>query len=159
MSDTTFAWVAFVAVMIGGLGVHCLVRLVRRTIKVPPIAADSDPAQLAWEELYMRRDTSGHWVGAVERIIFFGSLLLVPHDAPVAIAAWLAFKVAAKWEAWNHMGYVPDHIEDIPPLTLALARRIWAAQGYATLVVGTSANFLLAAAGVAFARYGRTWLC
>ena len=23
------------------------------------------------------------------------------------MATWLAFKVAAKWEAWNHIGYVP----------------------------------------------------
>jgi hypothetical protein len=123
----------------------------RSQIVIPRIS--TDPAiEGFWRELSGHPDVSGMWVGIFERTILFGALYMESWEA---VGIWLVFKVAAKWEAWNHMGYVPD-IPDIAnsvrPLEWAFARRIWAAQGYATFVVGTAANVLLAAGGVFLAK-------
>jgi len=157
MNDAISELTGLLVTMVGGLCVKPLLEVLREKIKVPEIS-DVAETQAAWEKLISHPDASGRWVGTLERLVFFAALHLQPREAAAAIGVWLAFKVAAKWEAWNHMAHVPERIRGVPPLRLAVARRIWAAQGYATLVVGTSANFLLAACGAALAYYGWVWL-
>jgi hypothetical protein len=161
MVDHVFAVIGFLLTMaLGGCVKPFIEWLRKKEITVPPISDDpTAPAQRAWKELIDRRDEGGKWIGRLERIIFFVALYLGRESAVPAIGLWLAFKVAAKWEAWNHMGYVPDASDvNVDPLKYALARRIWAAQGYATFVMGTGASLIIAAIGAAVARCGRSWL-
>jgi hypothetical protein len=75
-----------------------------------------------------------------------------------AVGIWVVFKVAAKWEARNHLAYVPDTVEGVSDLEWAAARRVWAAREYATFVVGTAANLVLAAAGVWIGKCGPSFI-
>jgi hypothetical protein len=151
-----FLFSGLAVTMGGGIGVWTLLKHFRRKTRIPRISKTFRNAliQARWIRLVRHPDRSGIWVGHMERFVFFCSLLLLRHGGAGVVAAWLAFKVAAKWEAWNHMAFVPDEIRRVPPLLLARARRIWAAQGYATFVIGTWTNFLLAALGVAIAKLG-----
>jgi hypothetical protein len=138
------------------------VEYLRRRLHVPSISDDL-AIQAAWEKLTERRDEAGRWVGSLERLVFFSALLLgttKANEAVAAIGVWLAFKVAAKWESWNHMAYVPESVPGVDdPLRYALARRIWAAHGYATFVMGTGMNFVVAAACAALTYLSWMWLC
>jgi hypothetical protein len=158
MIDIPFAVTGFLGTMlIGGCATPSFLAFLRRQIPVPAIS--DDPAvHEEWKKLIKHPDESGKWIGHLERMIFFFALFIDAKDAAAAIGVWLAFKVAAKWEAWNHMAYVPDRVKDVPPLRLASARRIWAAHGYATFVMGTGANFFFGAAGAVWGHYGRIWL-
>jgi hypothetical protein len=159
MSNVLFDAAGFLFTMlIGALVTPRFIRFLRKQIPVPTIS-EIQPTQAAWIELTTRGDVSGKWIGHLERILLFFALFLDAEEAATAIGVWLAFKVAAKWEAWNHMGYVPDApAVGVDPLRFALARRIWAAQGYGTFVMGTGLNFIIAAVGVALAHCGRSWL-
>jgi hypothetical protein len=128
-----------------------------------PSISDDPTIQAAWARLIERRDEAGMWVGYLERIVFFSALLLGAREVKEGVAAigvWLAFKVAAKWESWNHMAYVPESVDGVDDrLRYALGRRIWAAHGYATFVMGTGMNFVVAAACAALTYLSWMWLC
>lgn len=144
----------FLATMLLGSLTRPFIEFVRREVKIPVIS-EKEEVERAWRALVETRDNSGKWVGLFERMIFFGLLLfLLPKEAAPAIGIWLVFKLGAKWEAWHHMGYVPDKVDDVPELTYALGRRIWAAHGYATLVLGTTWNFFAALIGALLIRTG-----
>jgi hypothetical protein len=157
MDEVMFKLTVFLIMMVAGaLGVKQLVIWLRKQIEVPSIS-NIPEIQSGWNDLISREDKGGQWIGHIERLALFAVMFFAPSDAPAAVGVWLAFKVAAKWEAWHHMGHIPDEIKDVDPLRLAFARRIWAAQGYATFVVGTSVSVLLAVGGAALARYGGAW--
>lgn len=152
----------FVFTFVAGFSVRPFLRWIRALIPVPEISPDPFLVEW-WGKLRAHPKWSGIWVGILERIVFFWALLLEKRWE--AVGVWVAFKVAAKWEAWNHMGYVPDKPDDkgsVPSMVWAHARRVWAAQGYATFVVGTAANLLLAEIGVLIATNGGSaisWIC
>lgn len=139
-----------------GLSVKPLLRCMRGCFKIPRISRDPKIERL-WKRLYEHPDPSGDWVGWVERIYFF---FAVGFGSWEAVGVWLAFKLGSKWEAWNQMGYVPEDpngygpsvaspsVDPVTPLRWARARRIWAAMGYGTFVVGTAANLFISAVGV-----------
>jgi hypothetical protein len=133
-----------------GLSVSPFLGHIRDRIYIPPISEDAS-VQHRWHQLVTHPKTSGQWVGWLERLVMYGAMYLEPKDAAAAIGVWLAFKLAAKWEAWSNIALVPDSLSDVgvDPLRYAIARRMWAAQGYATLVLGTGANFLIALFGTA----------
>ena len=142
--------VGFLFTMVAGqLIVSRVLRYMRRTNPIPSISPDPQ-IQGQWEELIRHPDANGNWVGNCERIVFFVVLFLGEWQA---VGVWLAFKVAAKWEAWSHMAFVPDDFAKADPVLYAIARRRWAAQGYGTFVVGTVLNGILAGAGVLIAKY------
>jgi hypothetical protein len=140
-----------------GLFVKPFIEHLRLEIPIPSISDDLE-TEAKWQRLVGKGDKSGMWVGRLERLILFGALLLGAKEAASVIGVWLAFKLAAKWEAWNHMSHVPDSIKDVDDLRYAYARRIWAAHGYGTLVLGTGANFLAAGVGAVLTRFGLAWL-
>lgn len=157
MRDWMQIAVGFAFTFTAGLGVKPFLAWLRDRIVVPSISGNDEVSQL-WRDL-QRHPDAGTWVGIFERIILFGAVLAGSWEA---VGIWLAFKLAAKWEAWNHMGFVPDdptHDHAVAPLRWASARRVWAAQGYATLVVGTATNLLLAAFGASIAKCGWNVLC
>lgn len=133
-----------------GLSVSLFLKYIRDKIQIPSISDDVG-VQHKWHQLVTHPTTSGQWVGWLERLVMYGAMYLEPKDAAAAIGVWLAFKLAAKWEAWSNMALVPDSLADVAvdALRYAIARRMWAAQGYATLVLGTGANFLIALLGTA----------
>jgi hypothetical protein len=138
----------------GHLIVGRILRKLRAQINRKNDTISDDPeTEREWDELVCHRDMAGHWIGFFERLIFF-AVTYVGGSAWGAIGVWLAFKVAAKWEAWHHMGYVPDAIHHVRPLKLALVRRRWAAEGYATFMIGTVLNLIVALCGVAVATRG-----
>jgi hypothetical protein len=142
-----------------GLAVKPLLRCMRNSFRMPPISRDPK-IERWWKLLYEHPDPSGDWVGWVERIYFF---FAIGFGSWEAIGVWLVFKLGSKWEAWNQMGYVPDDpngyagtpasssTHPVTPLKWARARRLWAAMGYGTFVVGTAANLFVAAIGVLLA--------
>ena len=138
--------------VVGYFGVPRFLEWIRERLR-PPDLASRDAINTAWSALTQHPKASGDWVGICERVIFFWALYDTRWEA---VGIWIAFKVAAKWEARNHLAYVPEVVEGVPPLDWAAARRIWAAREYATFVVGTAANLLLAAAGVLIGRHGPT---
>ena len=144
--------------LLAGLGVKPFLKWLREEIPVPTISDDDDLNRL-WREVQKHPEASGTWVGVFERIVLFWAVWAGSWEA---VGIWLAFKLAAKWEAWNQMGFVPDNPTfepSVAPLRWAAARRVWAAQGYATFVVGTATNLLLAATGASITKFGTKALC
>jgi hypothetical protein len=77
----------------------------------------------------------GDVLGYVECALFFGSLVWA--GGAVLIAAWLAFRTAAKWKVW-------ESTKDVS-YTEVQAR-------YRAFVIGTGANLVAALAGAAVAQ-------
>jgi hypothetical protein len=146
-----------------GLLVKPLLAGMRRSFKMKRFSKNPE-IRRRWKQLTKHPDPSGDWVGWVERIYFF---FAIGFGSWEALGIWLVFKVASKWEAWNQMGFVPDNPNGysdetnaipsagsppqppaVTPLEWARARRIWAAMGYGTFVVGTAVNLFVAVLGV-----------
>ena len=80
-------------------------------------------------------------LGWLERSMFLSALSA---DAALLIGAWLAFKVASKWQAWSGVISVPNSIEGLDPMDYLLARRSWGSHLLVTFLVGTAYNILVA---------------
>lgn len=63
----------------------------------------------------------GRQLGTLERVLFFGSFWA---SAYVLIVGWLAFKVAAKWAAWQHVTKLPEAKDDTLEDHLKLSSRL-----------------------------------
>lgn len=83
-------------------------------------------------------------LGRLERTFFFAVLWA---DHPVAIAAWLAFKVAAKWSAWNHITRMPERIGDGTLFQELDFRHAWGARVVSRFLIGTLYNVIAAIVG------------
>src|ERR1700681_1802806 len=95
-----------------GLCVYPFLKHIRKRIKIPAISDDVG-VQHRWHQLITHPTTSGQWVGWLERLIMYLALYLGPKNAAAAIGVWLAFKLAAKWEAWSNIALVPDRLEGV----------------------------------------------
>lgn len=85
---------------------------------------------------------SGFWVGLTDRLIFFVSLL---SGVPILVAAWLAFKVATKWESWSNVAQVPKKIKGVEhPIEYFIARTRWSSRTMQRFLVGTGLNLVAA---------------
>ena len=100
-----------------------------------------------WDEI-IKRPSGGVLVGIIERLIFLaafwneGYMLIIP--------AWLAFKVAAKWESWKNIIQVPHALntqeEDKEPLKrlqYLKVRNDWGTYLLTRFMVGTGSNLLI----------------
>jgi hypothetical protein len=70
------------------------------TVELPDEFKPYEPVQTAG---------GGPDLGVLERLLFFAAAWL---DAYVIAGAWLAFKVAAKWAAWQHIAKLPPALKD-----------------------------------------------
>jgi len=95
-------------------------------------------------------DEGGWILGTLERAFYLGAFLL---NAPEAIGAWLAFKVASKWNAWSNIIAVPQTLSGVDDLEYLIARRRWGSQLLMTFLVGTLWNILIALLGFAAGRW------
>jgi len=101
----------------------------------PPRGADL----YIWNQIVATQgEIGGRWVGRLERLLFFSSIFF----SPAVIVAWLAFKVASKWEAWTNLYKVPDIIRGVDPLDFLRARVALGSRIYQRFLVGTSANLM-----------------
>jgi len=161
MTRIVLAVVGALVTMLLGLCVPRILTRLRDEIEIPSISRAAEVEQ-KWKQLHEHPRAGGTWVGHLERLLMYGLLFLEPKDAAAAIGIWVAFKLAAKWEAWNNIARVPEQLDEhhsVDKLDYAIGRRKWAAQSYATFVVGTGANFIAAGFGTA-TRVGLTWfLC
>jgi hypothetical protein len=91
------------------------------------------------------------WLGQFERIFFYTALY---KQSPGLIAGWLAFKLASKWEIWNHIMKVPEEFSRNPdyPLTNFTAMNRWGSWLLERWLVGTLGNILVALLGTAVAQ-------
>jgi len=90
------------------------------------------------------------FLGWLEQTAFFAAIWL---NHPLGIGAWLAFKVATKWNAWTMLGKVPDDLGGDTGTGRARSRAEWAAYVNNRLLIGTLYNVLCGVAGAAAGRW------
>lgn len=139
--------VGLVTIFVLGLGVGCLVKSVQRTI---PLEPPNEKIRKKWQELTAGNE-GGCILGNLERLLFFGAFWL---NAPSVIAAWLAFKVASKWNAWTNVISVPKTLSGATELEYFVARRRWGSQLLKSFLVGTLANVIIGFLGVVVGQHG-----
>jgi hypothetical protein len=103
-----------------------------------------------WETQIVGRGGGGEWIGPFECVIFFAALVIQRWEIA---GAWMAFKVASKWESWKNVVAVPEYLPRADPLDYLLARKRYGTLGYVTFLVGTALNAVLASVGAFIAMY------
>jgi hypothetical protein len=94
-----------------------------------------------------RKTGGGPHRGVLERLLFFAA---VWRDAYVIAGAWLAFKVAAKWAAWQHIAKLPATLKDEDERKYMQARYRLSSSLLGRFLNGTLYNIFCAGVG---------WLC
>jgi hypothetical protein len=141
-----------------GLCVNPLLKYVRK--RMSPIDPPNEAMKEKWVAL--TEGNEGGWVlGNLERLLFFSAFWM---DASAVTAAWLAFKVASKWNAWSNVISVPKSaLPNVDEFDFLIARRRWGSQLLATFLVGTISNIIIGLLGVVVGRHGyeliRSLLC
>ena len=134
-----------------GAGAKPLLRYAGGSMPLVPPSKASDEQKRQWLEL-VKGSEGGAILGWLERLMFFAAFLLAAH---IAVAAWLAFKVASKWQAWATVISIPDKLEIWnDDLDYLIARRRWGSHLLMTFLIGTAYNILVGMAGAAVVLYG-----
>ena len=87
-------------------------------------------------------DSGGKWIGFMERALIFTVLFWGEEKGYMIITGWLAFKVASKWAAWQHIVRVPESMEGFPQRDWLRARWAWGSYQFTRFIVGTAANIV-----------------
>jgi len=138
-----------VSVLLSYLVVKRLVRAVDRSI---PITAPAGVDVTRWKRatsLDGGERNPAAWLGMMETALFF---VCVWYAAYTLAAGFLAFKLASKWEVWQSILQVPDHLDNVDPLEYLAARNRWASSILQRWMVGTLGNVLCAFVGFGVAR-------
>jgi len=96
-----------------------------------------------WKKI-IERSPGGVWIGIFERIISLVSFWTAQYTI---LGAWLAFKVAAKWEVWKNIIQVPNNLEGVHPLKWYQARNAIGSWMLARFLIGTLINVIIGALG------------
>jgi len=138
--------VAIIIVLLLELPIASILDSISHHIEIDP-PAGIDPER--WTDLIrIPGRHGGRWIGITERLLFFTALWV---GAPILVGAWLAFKVASKWQSWSQLAYLPKppaSFDDQGMIEYALLRHTWTARRYVTFLVGTGGNILVGAFGV-----------
>ena len=93
-------------------------------------------------------------LGCIEITIFY--ICSINSNLLIGIGAWLAFKLAAKWESWTNISRVPDSIhyegKKIDDLHYLKERHRLACSVFQTFLIGTGGNIIAAFIGMAVYR-------
>jgi hypothetical protein len=135
------------ATLVLGFGVKPLIDCAKKSMVLP---APNATLEREWAAL-MKGNEGGRVLGYLERFFFFGAFW---GEANGAAAAWLAFKVASKWNAWSNVISVPKEIEGLDPIQFLIARRCWGSHLLTTFLIGTLANILAGGLGVFVGKHG-----
>jgi len=114
-----------------------------------PLTAPDKRLEKVWKEVSESRP-GGKWIGAFERLMFFGSIWL--NLWPIVVG-WLAFKVAAYWSGAGKINALPQWLVDHPEWPYFSARLAWATRVVIFLLVGTGANIAIALLGVGVGKW------
>ena len=138
--------IGLVANYLLGFGTKWLKDAASKSIKLKP---PTKTLENKWKELTSGNE-GGAYLGYLERLLFFGAFW---NEASIVIAAWLAFKVASKWNAWTNVISVPKEIRKINEFDYLIARRRWGSHVLVTFLVGTLSNLILGYLGMVVVRY------
>jgi hypothetical protein len=104
-----------------GLGLVCAAGLVPKRLLdavAPPPACPSGIDKAIWDALLSRTD-AGYAIGTAERLLILVASWM---QSPTLIGAWLAFKLASKWETWKNVVQVPDALDGVNSTDWLIAR-------------------------------------
>jgi hypothetical protein len=107
----------------------------------PPVPEAVSPE--IWKAGIVEHAPGDAVLGHLERLIFFAAFWVAGGWA--LAAAWLVFKVVAKWHAWNALA----RLGDAAPLEDRAALLARAAFDYRLFVLGTAVNLVAGIAGLA----------
>lgn len=153
MADLTEIFVAVVITTLLGLGVGPLVSGLVQQPKHPEAIDDE-----VWKVM-VERGKAGMWIGFFERFV---SLISFWIPAYTIVGGWLAFKLAAKWEAWKNVIRVPETMEGVSQLAWYRARVAYGSWLLSRFLVGTLVNVLIGAVAAYCGRHSSDfvlWLC
>jgi len=128
-----FVLLGLVTALLLEVPVNCIRKLAISDIKKPVNYTSQE-----WEDLITPPEKGGRWLGRLERIFSF---LIFLFWIPEGILAWLAFKVASKWEVWQNIIKVPEDKQTIDKLKLSV-RRAWGSRVLQSFLIGTLGNLL-----------------
>ena len=115
-----------------------LLDYVRDRIEVPTPRGLTDRDNPTWALIAKTPGPAGgRWIGTLERIFFFLAILA---GVSGLVIAWLAFKVATKWEVWTNLYRVPDKLPRINQMDFYLARTRLGARVFQRFMIGTLLN-------------------
>src|SRR5258706_8766840 len=101
------------------------------------------PESPIFRNLHNQTGGGGKQLGIFERLMFLASFLFGEYTVA---AGWLAFKVATKWAAWQHVTKLPDNAEQLSD------RAQLSSQLYGRFTVGTLYNGFSAGIGAMFTK-------
>ena len=85
------------------------------------------------------------YLGYFERTIFFIAVSTSQYEIA---AGWLAFKLAAKWQSWEHVAQIPSTLKSLMnDIQFLHVRHIWGTRLLSAFLVGTAANVVAAFIG------------
>ncbi|HJU43660.1 MAG TPA: hypothetical protein VJ691_12620 [Vicinamibacterales bacterium] len=108
---------------------------------VAPLGVDSDK----WNAAISGTPGLGSLMGYLESCLTFLAVLFLPTEqAGYVVAAWLAFKLASKWETWSNIVKIPEQLNGsaVDQIDYLRARRHWGELLYTRFTAGTLLNLL-----------------
>jgi hypothetical protein len=103
-----------------GLLLERIIEAVGSQVDKGSIGVPSGISAESWEKYTRKVDGPGEWLGHIERILFYISILIA---MPEIIVGLLAFKVASKWQVWKTIINVPEKLTDVDEIEYFSARR------------------------------------
>ena len=92
----------------------------------------------------LQEEGGGPDLGILERLLFFAAFWMNAH---VVAGGWLAFKVAAKWAAWQHIVKLPETLKDEDDRRFMHARLQLSSNLLGRFLNGTLYNIFCASVG------------
>jgi hypothetical protein len=136
--------IALLAILLFEVPLSAILRRINTSAELP---APRGVRDRVWRDLISSPGQAGAaWLGRIERLLFFGSLVL---GTPELIVAWLVFKVGSKWQVWQHVIRAPDRLGRAKADDYFVSRNAWGALVFTRFLVGTGANILAAILGLA----------
>lgn len=136
-----------IAIVIGAMAMLLIIcplvgMILRRVALWNNVTPPEGVSQEKWQEILAGNPLAAKWLGGLESLLAYGSLLAFDKNAALVVGGWLAFKVASKWESWQNISQVPQSLEGVSQLDFLRARREWATTLYLRFLIGTLLNLM-----------------
>lgn len=118
---------------------------------VPP---DKTQIRDSWRDAVRVNDARlpTFFLGMAECLLFYVAFWA---NQVIAIGGWLAFKVATKWYAWQHITKIPERLDDVAIIDFLRMKNVWATRVATRFLIGTLLNVASAVIGLAVALVAR----